>query len=90
MVGSINAPLNGTNTFDAFQAAAVQIGANEVTIPDNGFVSGGVGAIATASPAATVTPTASAGGGSSSSASQLIVSSGLGMVAIVAVFATLA
>lgn len=32
MVGSINAPQNGTNTYDAFVAAARAIGTNEVTV----------------------------------------------------------
>lgn len=32
MVGSINAPLNGTNTHDAFVAAAKAVGTNEVTV----------------------------------------------------------
>lgn len=32
MVGSINAPQNGTNTHDAFVAAAKAVGANEVTV----------------------------------------------------------
>ncbi|THH33898.1 hypothetical protein EUX98_g323 [Antrodiella citrinella] len=89
MVGSINAPATG-NTFDNFQAAAVKIGANEVTIPDNGFVSGGVGALATASPAATVSGSATTPTTTTSGAGRVIVSSGLGLVALVAVFATLA
>lgn len=32
MVGSINAPASGSNTFDAFQAAAIAIGTNEATV----------------------------------------------------------
>ncbi|TCD66474.1 hypothetical protein EIP91_001354 [Steccherinum ochraceum] len=89
MVGSINAPATG-NTFDNFQAAAVKIGANEVTIQDSGFASGGVGALATASPAATVSasPSTSSGsspsGGSGSDATTLVVSSSMGLVALLA------
>ncbi|TFK42931.1 Cupredoxin [Crucibulum laeve] len=52
MVGSINAPQNGTNTFDAFMAAAMKIGSNEQTETDNGAVTGGVNGVATAAPAA--------------------------------------
>jgi len=53
MVGSINAPLNGTNTFTAFQAAAVKIGGAEVAETDNGAVTGGFNAVASVGPTAT-------------------------------------
>ncbi|RDX48379.1 hypothetical protein OH76DRAFT_1352550 [Lentinus brumalis] len=66
MVGSINAPSTG-NTFDAWQAAAVKVGASEQTLQDNGPVTGGVGAIATATPAATASGSSSSGSGSSGS-----------------------
>ncbi|KAH8107219.1 Cupredoxin [Cristinia sonorae] len=104
MVGSINAPAAG-NTFDNFQAAAIKIGANEQTVQDNGFVSGGVGAIATASPAATATSPASPGGSgasgsgtspspapgsSGSDASTLMISSGLGLIVMATVIGLLA
>ncbi|KAJ7734950.1 hypothetical protein DFH07DRAFT_117452 [Mycena maculata] len=68
MVGSINAPQNGTKTFDAFQAAAKNIGSNEATETDHGFVSGGVNAVASASPSNTgvgATPSTTTGSGSS-------------------------
>jgi hypothetical protein len=60
MVGSINAPTNGTNTFAAFQQAALNIGSNEVEQTSGGAVTGGVNGIATATPADTGIP-ASAG-----------------------------
>ncbi|KIK59644.1 hypothetical protein GYMLUDRAFT_44079 [Collybiopsis luxurians FD-317 M1] len=68
MVGSINAPSNGSNTFDAFLAAATKIGNSEVTQTTGGPVTGGVHGVATATPAATGT------GSSSSSASANAVS----------------
>jgi len=64
MVGSINAPMNGSNTFDAFHAAAMAIGSNEVTETDMGAVTGGVHGIATAA------PSSDAGGSSGSSSSS--------------------
>ncbi|TCD60217.1 hypothetical protein EIP91_010539 [Steccherinum ochraceum] len=77
MVGVINPPADGTQGFSDFQAAAVKIGGGEAAVPDNGFVSGGVGATATVSPSAgqacTTTTvggsvsTSCSGGGSSSS-----------------------
>jgi len=53
MVGSINAPTNGTNTFSAFQAAAVKIGSSEATETDSGAVTGGFNAVASLGPTAT-------------------------------------
>jgi len=75
MVGSINAPTTG-NTQDNFVAAAKAIGGNAPTEKDNGAVTGGVNAIATAPPSNTAggsggssTPTGS-GSGSGSGATQ--------------------
>jgi len=53
MVGSINAPANGTNTFAAFQAAASKIGSSEPQESDTGAVTGGFDAIASNAPSAT-------------------------------------
>ncbi|KAF5347052.1 hypothetical protein D9758_011618 [Tetrapyrgos nigripes] len=78
MVGSINAPTNGTNTFDAFMSAAKAIGGGETLEQDNGPVISGVHATAVGSP----TPS-STGGSSGSGASALAPSSFLA-----AVFAT--
>ncbi|THU92905.1 hypothetical protein K435DRAFT_725860 [Dendrothele bispora CBS 962.96] len=63
MVGSINAPTNGTNTFQAFLSAASAIGSNEKTETDNGPVISGVHGVAVSSP----TPSAPSGSGSGSS-----------------------
>lgn len=71
---SINAPSTG-NTFDAWQAAAVKVGASEQTLQDNGPVIGGIGAVATASPTAT-----SSGSSGSSGALQLGASSALAVI----------
>jgi len=76
MVGAINAPASG-NTFEAYQAAAKALGANEPAISDSGPVTGGVAAVATAtpgptsanSPSATVTTSKSSSTSSSSSGS---------------------
>lgn len=81
MVGSINAPATG-NTFDAWSAAAVKVGAGEKTITDNGPVTGGIGAVATATPAATAS--ASSGSSSGSSGSNGAIS--LGASSAVAAF----
>ncbi|RPD65901.1 hypothetical protein L226DRAFT_182948 [Lentinus tigrinus ALCF2SS1-7] len=69
MVGSINAPSSG-NTFDAWQAAAVKVGASEQTLQDNGPVTGGVGAVATATPAATASGSSGSGSSGSSGGSS--------------------
>ncbi|KAJ7273481.1 hypothetical protein B0H12DRAFT_1228341 [Mycena haematopus] len=53
MVGAINAPTNGTNTFAAFQAAASKIGLAEPQETDTGAVTGGFNAIASSAPSAT-------------------------------------
>ncbi|PFH52388.1 hypothetical protein AMATHDRAFT_173404 [Amanita thiersii Skay4041] len=63
MVGAINAPTTGNNTFEAFMAAALAIGMNEPMEPDNGFVSGGVNAVATAPAVATAGASSSSNGG---------------------------
>lgn len=84
MVGSINAPANGSNTYAAFQAAAKAIGSAEVTETDNGPVTGGVGAIATATPANTASAAAASHSSSSGSsgAGRVVVSGTLGLVAV--------
>ncbi|KAH9854005.1 hypothetical protein C2E23DRAFT_884121 [Lenzites betulinus] len=69
MVGSINAPSTG-NTFDAWQKAAVAVGSNEKALSDNGPVTGGIGAVATATPAATATGSSGSGTSSGSSGSN--------------------
>jgi plastocyanin len=63
MVGSINAPTTGNNTFSAFMSAALAIGGNEKTETDNGFVAGGVNAVASVAPAATASPSAAGSSG---------------------------
>lgn len=78
MVGSINAPSTG-NTFSAFQAAALKIGGSEVQESDSGPVTGGVGAIATATPAATASGSSS--GSSSSDATRLAVNGASALIA---------
>jgi len=92
MVGSINAPASG-NTFDSFMSKAKAIGNSETTVPDNGPVTGGVGAVATAGPAAgsalssSGAPAPTTSGSSSSGAGHLAVSGALGLVAAFAAFA---
>jgi len=49
MVGAINPPATG-NTFNAYLNAAKALGPNEIPIPDNGPVLGGVGAQAVGTP----------------------------------------
>ncbi|THH05578.1 hypothetical protein EW145_g4698 [Phellinidium pouzarii] len=70
MAGSINAPTTGNNTFDAFMAAALAIGANEVTEPTNSPVLSGDGAFATALPSDTATGAGSSNTGSSNTGSS--------------------
>ncbi|TFY83448.1 hypothetical protein EWM64_g566 [Hericium alpestre] len=89
MVGSINAPTSGSNTYDAFRSAALAIGANEPMIQDNGPVTGGVDAQATATPANTVSASGSSSSGSSGSSSssdatRVAVSGAFGLVALIA------
>ncbi|KAF5376543.1 hypothetical protein D9757_008307 [Collybiopsis confluens] len=67
MVGSINAPSNGSNTFDAFHSAALKIGGSEVAQNSGGPVIGGVHGVATATPAATATSSSGSSGSSGSS-----------------------
>jgi len=89
MVGSINAPASGNNTFTNFMANALAIGTSEVTEPTGTVFTGGVGAIATASPSNTATAASSSGsgssGGSSSGASRLTATSGVVGLLITAV-----
>lgn len=81
MVGSINAPSTG-NTYDAYLAAAVAIGSNEVTTPDNGPVLAGVGATAVGSPVPDLTgsaaTSASSSTGTSSSSGAMKVPTSIG------------
>jgi plastocyanin len=88
MVGSINAPTTG-NTFDLFKAAALAIGSSETTVPDNGFVSGGVNAQATASPAATASTTSPSSSPSSSSAMKFTVGAGAALIVAAAAFVSI-
>lgn len=87
MVGAINAPSTG-NTFDAYVAAAKALGSNEQAISDSGPVTGGVGAVATATPAPTsansssATSTPSSTSPSYSSAGRLVAD---GLFALLAV-----
>ncbi|KAL5511433.1 hypothetical protein ACEPAH_4649 [Sanghuangporus vaninii] len=75
MVGAINAPTTGSNTFDAFQAKAMAIGQNEPVESTGPIALGGFGASATASPANTATASGSgASSGSSSDATRLTTS----------------
>jgi plastocyanin len=75
MVGSINAPSTG-NTYNAFLAAAMKIGNMEPTETDTGAVTGGVGAVATAPPAATYSSSSSP----SPSATSAVVGVFLGLL----------
>jgi plastocyanin len=77
MVGSINAPSTG-NTFEAFKAAALKIGGSQTPETATGFVSGGVNAQATASPAAT----AASASPSKNSALRFKVGAGAGLFAV--------
>ncbi|KAI8998847.1 hypothetical protein BD414DRAFT_476232 [Trametes punicea] len=88
MVGSINAPSSG-NTFDAWQQAALKVGSSEQTLQDNGPVTGGIGAIATAPPSASSTASGASGAsGSSSGAMGLTASAALaGLVGLGVVMA---
>ncbi|KAI9455578.1 hypothetical protein BJY52DRAFT_636410 [Lactarius psammicola] len=83
MVGSINAPTTGTNTAAAFLAAAKAIGTNEPPVSDSGPMTGGVNAVATATPAATVASPASSPSTSKSSAGHLAASGVFAFVATV-------
>ncbi|KAI0646840.1 hypothetical protein C8Q79DRAFT_590734 [Trametes meyenii] len=81
MVGSINAPSTG-NTHDAWQAAALKVGGSEKTLQDNGPVTGGIGAVATATPSASGGSSGSSGSGNG--ASGLSVSSAAALAGLVA------
>ncbi|EJD02091.1 uncharacterized protein FOMMEDRAFT_147198 [Fomitiporia mediterranea MF3/22] len=88
MVGAINAPTNGSNTYAAFQAKAMAIGQSEPVESTGPIVLGGFAASAAASPS----NTASAGGsGSPSGATRLSVTSAatalLGAAAAMILFA---
>jgi len=91
MVGAINAPTTG-NTYDAFVAAAKALGSNEIPLSDSGPVTGGVGAVATATPVATTASSSSSTGSSSSSSSSAghLVANGLCAILAAALGITLA
>jgi len=93
MVGSINAATTGSNTFQAFQAAAVQIGSSEPVETSGSFASGGVGAVATASPANTASSAPSSSSSGSSSGSGAVVGTSvnyaLGLLSALAVVMSL-
>jgi len=87
MVGSINAPTNGTNTFEAFQAAAKGVGSAEATESGTVIVTGGVNAVASAGPSNTGSGAAPAAT-SPSSGAKIGISVGailLGAAAMIAV-----
>ncbi|KAJ3477744.1 hypothetical protein NLI96_g10254 [Meripilus lineatus] len=50
MVGAINAPQNGTGSYDEFYAAAVKLNGTAITVPDTTPILTGVGAAATGPP----------------------------------------
>ncbi|KAI0318360.1 hypothetical protein OF83DRAFT_35167 [Amylostereum chailletii] len=87
MVGGINIPTSGNTTFQAFQAAASAIGLNEKTETDNGPVTGGINAVATATPGPNVGSSIGSSNNSNSAAHLgvcgavvLAVAAGIGMV----------
>jgi len=82
MVGAINAPSSG-NTFDTFRSAALAIGSAQPAQTDNGPVTGGVGAQATAAPATATGTTAPT---NTSGATQLGIGAGAALLAIVVAF----
>jgi plastocyanin len=91
MVGAINAPTNGTNTFEAYTAAATKI-TNQPPVTDNGPVEGGgVNAQVVPNP----TSPSSTGGSSSTSTSKpsgaagkLSASTGLTFLGVLLAFVT--
>ncbi|KZS98945.1 hypothetical protein SISNIDRAFT_447770 [Sistotremastrum niveocremeum HHB9708] len=79
MVGAINAPTNGTNTFSAFLAAASAEGAN---FPLDSATGGLVGLGATATASAGPIPTGSSSSSSSSGAMNLVAGAASGLIAV--------
>ncbi|KAN0137947.1 hypothetical protein V8E53_004431 [Lactarius tabidus] len=77
MVGAINAPATGPNSPDAFLSAAMAIGANEIPETDNGPVTGGVNAVATAPPTPTSSSSSASPSSSNSSDARPLVASGV-------------
>jgi len=67
MVGSINAPATGNNTFAAFQAAAMALGSNAPSQTGPGAIGGDHG-VATALPTSDIGGTSGSGGSSSDGA----------------------
>jgi len=82
MVGAINAPTTGPNTFDAFMAAAVKQNGNETPQTTGGPVLGGFGASAIATPAATATATAAVSSATMNFASTFAVLFGVAVSVI--------
>ncbi|KAF8256758.1 hypothetical protein EI94DRAFT_1756352 [Lactarius quietus] len=74
MVGSINAPATGPNSADAFLSAAQALGTNQEQVSDNGPVTGGVNAFATAAPTPTSTSSSASPSSSKSDAGRLVSS----------------
>ena len=86
MVGAINPPTTGTNTFAAFQSAASAVGTNfPLDSATGGLV--GEGASATAPAAST---SAGSSSSSSSGATQLVATASSGLVAVFAAILILA
>jgi plastocyanin len=86
MVGSINAPATG-NTFDKFQAAALQLGSNAPT-ETGPAVTGGVHGVATAAPSSDVGQSSgggSTGGGSTPKSDSVKVMASAGAAVLSAV-----
>ncbi|KAI9463391.1 hypothetical protein F5148DRAFT_197344 [Russula earlei] len=84
MVGAINAPTTG-NTYTSFVAAAKAIGSGETPVPDNGPVTGGVNAVATATPSPTSASSSSTSSSTPSSPASRVVADGL-LAVLAAVF----
>jgi len=84
MVGSINAPASGSNTFAAFQSAAKALGSSAPAQNSGSAVTGGFNAVATATPANTASSSASSSSPTSSSVKN-IASMGVVLLSVVAV-----
>ncbi|PPQ89132.1 hypothetical protein CVT25_006504 [Psilocybe cyanescens] len=82
MVGSINAPSTG-NTFDVFQSAAKSLGSNAPTDDATAVATGGLHAIATATPSSDAGTTGGSGGSSSPSSATQVVASGFALLSVI-------
>jgi len=80
MVGVINPPTSGANTFQAFQAAAEKLGAS---FPKDTGVGGLLGVDASASGSAVPIPTVTAASSSTGGASQLVAGASSAIAALV-------